>query len=481
MDKNIEIILTKDLVLELGLEKIAVITADMLNGYTCIGDGAFFSCLSLTSIEIPNSVTSIGEDAFYGCSSLTSVTIPNSVTSIGSSAFDGCTGLTSVHISDIAAWCAISFGDNPLYYAHNLYLNGELVTNLVIPNSVTSIGESAFRGCSSLTSVTIPNSVTSIGYMAFWYCSGLTSIEIPDSVTSIGSYAFSGCIGLTSVTIGNSVTYIGIRAFEDCTGLTSVVWDAKDCSTSGGFGSQVTSFVFGNGVETIPAYCCSGMNITSITIPNSVTSIRDNAFYDCSSLTSPVYNAHVFAFMPTSYSGAFTIPDGIESITGAAFYGCTGLTSVTIPNSVTSIGESAFDGCTGLTSVTIPNSVTSIRWGAFRGCTGLTSVTIGDKTYKKQTVTNGKCKAYKAFNVNMTCRDFQYEEGKTYELDGKPKLCECGFHACLNLADVFNYYWGKIGKDVLVYEVELEGVTDERRECESKVVAKKITIGKRIL
>ena len=256
---------------------------------------------------------------------------------------------------------------------------------------------------------------TSIGDRAFWYCSGLTSVTIPNSVTSIGNEAFEGCTGLTSVTIGNSVTSIGHDAFEGCTGL-----------------------------------------------------------------TSPVYNAHVFAFMPTSYSGAYTIPDGIESIAGGAFYNCNYLTSITIPNSVTNIGIAIFYNCTSLTSVTISDSVTTIELGAFCGCRSLTSVTIGDKTYEKQVIKDGKCKAYKAFKADMTCRGFQYEESKTYEFDGESKLCMRGFHACLNLADVFTYYCGKLGKDLVIHEVELEGVSDEYY-VDSKVVAKKITIGKRIL
>ena len=394
------------------------------DGLTSIGDYAFSDCSNMASITIPNSVTSIGDCAFQGCSGLTSVAIPNNITSIGGDAFLGCENLTSVYITDLTAWCNIVFDNanaNPLFYTHNLYLKGNLVSGLIISdnitnignyafigsgltsvtigNSVTSIGERAFYGCRALTSVTIGNSVTSIGERAFFYCTGLTSVTIPNSVTYIGIRAFEDCTGLTSVTIPKSVTSIGDDAFADCTGLTSVVWDAKDCSTSGGFGSQVTSFVFGNEVETIPAACCSGMNITSITIPNSVTSIGDYAFADCtgltsvtipnsvtsigewafngcSGLTSPVYNAHVFAFMPTAYSGAYTIPDGIESIAGGAFSDCTGLTSVTIGNSVTSIGFSAFCDCSGLTSVTIGNSVTSIGYSAFARCTGLTSVTI---------------------------------------------------------------------------------------------------------
>ena len=166
---------------------------------TSIGSDAFYDCSALTSVTIGNSVTWIGEDAFYGCSGLTSVHIPNSVTSIGYSAFDFCSGLTSVHISDIAAWCNIDFGDNPLEYAHHLYLNGEEIKDLVIPNSVKGIGDYAFSRCKGLTSVTIPNSVTGIGAWSFSRCSGLTSVTIGNSVVSIRNGAFSNCSELLDV------------------------------------------------------------------------------------------------------------------------------------------------------------------------------------------------------------------------------------------------------------------------------------------
>ena len=287
------------------------------NSVTSIGDDAFYYCPGLTSIVIPNSVTSIGEHAFYYCKGLTSVTIPNSVTSIGERAFSDCSGLREVHISDIAAWCRIDFAEydaNPLYYAKNLYLNGELVTELVIPEGVKEIKNYAFWYCSGLTSVEIPNSVTSIGDYAFYRCTGLTSVEILNGVTSIGRAAFLGCSGLTSFEIPNSVTRIEDSAFSGCSGLT--------------------------GIE----------------IPNSVTSIGDFVFNYCPGLTS------------------VEIGNSVTSIGYEAFRSCTGLTSIVIPNSVTSIGGYAFEGCYGLTSVTIGSGVKKIDSKTFAKCSNLTDV-----------------------------------------------------------------------------------------------------------
>ena len=335
--------------------KTSVIPSD--GSVTSIKDYAFYGCDSLTSVIIGDGVTSIGDGAFAHCDSLASVTIPDSVTSIGEGAFSWCGSLTRVSITDIAAWCNIDFGSaysNPLAYAHNLYLNGQLVTDLVIPDGVTSIGDDAFWNCTSLTSVTIPSSVTSIGDRAFDNCTSLTSVTIPSSVTSIGEYAFAWCESLTSVIIGDGVTSIGDNAFQ-CYNLTSVyITDiAAWCNID--FGSASS-----NPLGYAHNLYLNGQLVTDLVIPDGVTSIGDDAFWNCTSLTS------------------VTIPSSVTSIGDHAFSDCDSLTSVTIPDSVTSIGESAFSFCSGLTSITIGDSVTSIGYDAFYDCEILTSVYITD-------------------------------------------------------------------------------------------------------
>ena len=357
-----------------GLSNLTSITIG--NDVTTIGNSAFQNCTGLTSIDIPNSLTSIGLFAFSDCIGLTSITIPNSVTTIGNFAFQGCTGLVSVSIgSGLTSLNGFTFifyplltsiivdKDNPVFSSVDGVLFNKDQTTLIqyprgrqgayiIPNSVGTIGNNAFRSSTGLTSITIGSSVTTIGNGAFQNCTGLTSIDIPNSVTSIESFAFSDCIGLTSITIPNSVTTVGNFAFQGCTGLVSV-----------SIGSGLTFL--------------NGFTFNDYPLLTSIIVDKDNPAF--SSVDGVLFNKDQTTLIryPRGRQGAYIIPNSVGTIGNNAFRSCTGLTSVIIGDSVTNIGNGAFQDCTGLTSIDIPNSVTTIGNSAFSGCTGLTTITIG--------------------------------------------------------------------------------------------------------
>ena len=346
---------------------------------TSIGDCAFQSCSSLTNITIPDSVTSIGLAAFQNCSSLTGITISDSVTSIGNSAFSGCSSLSGIWVSENNPYYSID-AKGVLFDKEQTTLicaPGGISSSYTVPDSVTSIGNSAFWGCSSLTDITIPECVTSISYSAFQSCSNLTEITIPDSVTDIGHSAFEGCSSLTSIIIPDSITSIGDSAFYGCSSLTGI-WVSENNSN---YSSDTSGVLFDNEQTTL--ICAPGGISGSYIVPDGVTSISEDAFYKCSSLTSitipdSVTSIGRYAFSYCSSLTSITIPDSVTSIGGSAFSGCSSLTSITIPDSITSIGDSAFYGCSSLTSITIPDSITSIDDYAFSDCSSLTSITIPD-------------------------------------------------------------------------------------------------------
>lgn len=449
----------------------ALASAVIPDGVTSIGPNAFYECTSLASVVIPNSVTSIGKGAFRGCSSLTSVTIPDGVTSIEKDVFFGCAALTSAVMPDSVT----SIEDSAFAYCTSL-------SSVVIPDSVASIGEGAFRENTSLTTVTIPDSVMSIGPSAFYKCTALTSITIGNGVTSIEGNTFSGCASLNSVVLPNSLIGIGFRAFDSCTSLTSVripdgvtsikgnafngctalasvtIPDSVASIDSGALyntayynneanwedgvlyvGNHLISakddlegiYCVREGTKTIAyyafAYC---KKITSVTIPDSVTKIREGTFRECTSLVAveipdSVTDIEDWAFlgceslvavtMPddvnigcdvfyyTAYyntdsnweagvlylgkhlikaqrsiDGSYDIREGTKTIAGEAFYNCDSLTAVALPTSLVSIGYKAFSECNVLASMEIPNGVTYIAMRALSYCPLLTSVTIPD-------------------------------------------------------------------------------------------------------
>ncbi len=364
------------------------------NSVTSLGDDCFYSCSSLTAITIPNSVKSLGEFCFDGCSRLTSITIPNSVTSLGYACFGYCSSLTAITIPNsvksVGGSCfercsslerMVVDAANPVYDSRedcNAIIHtstNELIAgckNSQIPNSVTSLGDKCFYGCSGLTAITIPNSVTSLGDLCFYYCSSLTAITIPNSVKSLGKWCFLSCSSLTAITIPNSVTSLGYACFENCSSLTAITIPNSVTSLGTNCFNDCRSLERMVVDAANPVYDsredCNAIIHTSTNeliagcknsqIPNSVTSLGDDCFFGCSSLT------------------AITIPNSVKSLGDYCFWGCSSLTAITIPNSVKSLGRSCFAGCSILTAITIPNSVTSLGWGCFYGCSSLTAITI---------------------------------------------------------------------------------------------------------
>lgn len=313
-----------------------------------IYDEAFQNCASVTGITIPDSVTTIGAYAFYGCSRLTSISLGNGITSIGETAFYNCEKL-QYNLYDNAKYLGNS--QNP--YLLLVEAKDRYITSCTFHSDTKLINSFAFDGCTNLTSVAITNSVMTVGTYAFRDCRSMTSLIIGNGVKSIGDSAFSGCSELTGITISDSVTAIGASAFSNCSKLQSV-----------NIGKGVTTIgtsAFGN---------CSSLKYFDVNYYN--TAYSNDGYY-------VLYNKDKTILIQApqkGITGTYTIPGTVDTIVEKAFYNCAGLTKVIIPDGVVTIGNSAFYNCTGLTDITIPDSVTTVGEFALSGCSSLETVTI---------------------------------------------------------------------------------------------------------
>lgn len=337
---------------------------------------------ALTGIVVPEGVTRIGYQGFFQCSNLTNLTLPKSLKEIGvpsGQAFGGCTSLKNGQfiIDDIAWWCSLTIngGSNPLSYAKKFYSAPNVeVTNLVIPEGVTSICGNAFNSCDGIKSVSLPSTLTSIGASAFYQCNGLESVAFPAGAATIEEYAFSRCEKLTTVTIPEGVTKIGFCAFSN-SGLTSLTLPSTITSMSQSFyGCQdLATLTLTPGITTLSQSFYNCPKLTTVNIPGSVKEIGTSDFSSCTGLTTVVLNegTEKIEFSGCTNLKTINFPSTTKEI---YFKNCSSLETVTLQEGVTKI--SGFEGCSGLKQINVPKSVTYI--GSFKNCSKLEKVIIAD-------------------------------------------------------------------------------------------------------
>ena len=409
---------------------------------TKIGNYAFYGCTNLSSITFGDGLVELGTKSFYGCTSLTAISLPDSVTRISYGAFDKCTRLANVKLSqnleqldgrafsgcdaltsitipkkvatsykaDISDYGytggrgafngnanlkSVTFEEGSTVIAGNLLANCPGIETIVIPDSVTEIGEYAFYHCINLKDVKLSSALTTINTRAFNDCIALPEIEIPDSVTRISYGVFDGCTALADVKLSRNLVQLDGRAFSGCDALTSITIpkkvatsykaDISDYGYTGGRGAfngnaNLKSVTFEEGSTVIAGNLlanCPG--IETIVIPDSVTEIGEYAFYHCINLkdvklSSALTTINTQAFNDCSSLLAITVPDSVTSMGSAVFANCTSLADVTLPNTRQIIMSRTFESCSSLEKIVLPETVTRIQENAFENCTALKEI-----------------------------------------------------------------------------------------------------------
>ncbi len=445
----------------------ALASVNISKGMTEISEGTFLGCSSLKTISILGNIEYVDDDAFYGCTSLQTVNIGKGLSSLSSSALNECPSLSAIYVNTANSYYASSGGilfnkDKTELIRYPVAKSG---TEYAIPNTVTKIRSSAFRGNQNLTSVTIPGSVKEIGYSAFYGCTALQTMTIPASVTWLGGYAFSGCTALTSVTIGKGVPSIEYDTFYGCTALTSVTigkgvtsigdnaFDSCTSLTSFTLPDNVKevdyapfanctslkSFSTGNGLTNLPESMFSGCEaLETVALGDNVKTIDGGAFYDCnarsgftvssnnsyfSAVDGVLFNKNKTALVsyPKGKTATkYTVPSTVVELYANAFNHCNNLTTVVVPDNVKKIGGYAFSNCYQLKTAKLPKQVDDMGDGVFRYCEALTSVTLPENLTSIPDYTFVNCSALKTVSLPASLKS----------------IGECAFGSCSCLEQI---------------------------------------------
>ncbi len=434
------------------------------NSVLKIDSNAFYGNPYLTEIELPENLTSI-DDFVFANVGLESITIPSKVTSIGKSAFNKNTNVNVVDDNkNYSSQDGILYNKDKSEIMHYPYNDKK---NIVIPDTVTVIGDYTFDGFDKLETITLPNNLTKIGDYAFNYCFKLKIKSIPDTVTSIGDYSFRDCDSITDIALSNTLTKIGNYAFSGCDGLESIVipesvveigesaFDACKKLESVTILGKITNIS-----NKLFEYC---YNLKNIVLPDSITSIGDVAFNGCYNLSQ------------------ITIPNNVTNIGNMAFMGCSNLKEIIIPETVTNIGKYAFSGCTGIENIVIPSNVRKIGYHAFSNCTGLKEIVIPDGVSNIEYGTFMNCKNLK--NITISSGVSKIDETAFWGIDNPTIYC-CSDTLANDFAEIYKIRHAVFDKEVIVdynkdFKYQINGEEVTILECYNQN-SEKITIPEKI-